>query len=119
MNQAKINEIYASAKQIQGVSLELHGKYDRDKALLWFVEEVGELIAAIRKGRCKEDVFGEFSDVLVWVVCLSNILDIDLSAAFQAGARKEAKRQLRQYGGYKYASKGFSLGLAEEANQSR
>jgi NTP pyrophosphatase (non-canonical NTP hydrolase) len=109
MNSFDLTKLYSPAEAFQRFSMELHGKYEQEKALLWFVEEVGELIASIRKGKSKAEVFGEFSDVLVWVVCLSNILDIDLSAAFRAGALKEAKRQIAHYGRYKYASVDFTI----------
>lgn len=115
MNRINVAELYAPAQAFQHFSLQLHGRYEKEKALLWFVEEVGELIASIRKGKPQAEVFGEFSDVLVWVVSLSNILGIDLDAAFQAGALKEAERQLAQYGKYKYAPSDFEVASAAHA----
>jgi NTP pyrophosphatase (non-canonical NTP hydrolase) len=95
--------------EIQDLSLELYGRYDLDKSLLWFVEEVGELIAAIRKGKERSEVVGELGDAFAWLVCLSNILDIDLKEALQITMDKEAARQMRVYGRLKYTEKALLL----------
>ncbi len=50
---------------------------------LWLVEEVGELSEVLRK----EHTAGlreELSDVLAWLLSLSNVLGIDLGEAFSA-----------------------------------
>jgi len=60
--------------------------YDKDAGrgaeatFLWFVEEVGELAAAVRNGTC-EELHEEFADVLAWLVTLANIKGVDLSHA--------------------------------------
>lgn len=60
--------------------------YERDRARglagthMWFAEEVGELTRALRRGR-REDLEGEFADVLAWLATLANIEGIDLAAA--------------------------------------
>ena len=54
-----------------------------EATFLWLMEEVGELAAAIRSGT-KEDLRGEFADVLAWLTTIANVLDIDLTAAVQA-----------------------------------
>jgi len=57
--------------------------YERDKArgvqgtLLWFVEEVGELVRAIRRGE-KDNLEEEFADVYAWLATLASIHDLDL-----------------------------------------
>ncbi len=59
---------------------------DKDRArgttatYLWFVEEVGELAAAIREGT-HEEKEGEFADVLAWLVTMANVEGIDLTTA--------------------------------------
>lgn len=50
---------------------------------MWFMEEVGELSAALRSGT-REELALEFADVLAWLVTLANIADIDLDAAIEA-----------------------------------
>ena len=47
---------------------------------MWFMEEVGELAAALR-GRDREELTLEFADVLAWLATLANIAGVDLDAA--------------------------------------
>ncbi|MEZ5964495.1 MAG: MazG nucleotide pyrophosphohydrolase domain-containing protein [Planctomycetota bacterium] len=59
--------------------------YDRDAArgvdgtLLWFVEEVGELVRAIRRKE-RVNLEEEFADVYAWLVTLASLHDLDLEA---------------------------------------
>ena|SRR5581483_2338173 len=50
---------------------------------MWFMEEVGELSAALRGGP-KEELAAEFADVLAWLATLANIAGVDLEAAVRA-----------------------------------
>lgn len=63
---------------------------DRDRgidgSLLWFVEEVGELVRAIRR-RERGNLEEEFADVYAWLATLASLHGIDLGAI---GARKYA-----------------------------
>ena len=60
--------------------------YDKDAGrgaeatFLWFIEEVGELAAAVRSGSDAE-LHEEFADVLAWLVTLANIKNVDLTQA--------------------------------------
>jgi NTP pyrophosphatase (non-canonical NTP hydrolase) len=47
---------------------------------MWFMEEVGELAAALRE-RDADALALEFADVLAWLATLANIADVDLDAA--------------------------------------
>ncbi|MBA3314800.1 MAG: nucleotide pyrophosphohydrolase [Planctomycetota bacterium] len=58
-----------------------------DGTFMWFMEEVGELAGALRKGP-KDDLALEFADVLAWLVTLANIAEVDLDDAVR-----------RKYGG--------------------
>ncbi len=49
---------------------------------LWFMEEVGELAAAIGEGSLEEKE-GEFADVLAWLATLANIEGVDLTQAIE------------------------------------
>ena len=66
---------------------ERYGERDRrrglDRTFGWFVEEVGELSAAFRKGT-REDLEHEFGDAFAWLASLANLCEIDLE---QAAAR--------------------------------
>jgi NTP pyrophosphatase (non-canonical NTP hydrolase) len=67
--------------------------YERDAARglagthMWFMEEVGELTRALRRDR-REELEGEFADVLAWLSTLASIAGVDLEAA---AARKYAR----------------------------
>jgi len=50
---------------------------------MWFMEEVGELAAALRSGP-KDELAAEFADVLAWLATLANIAEVDLDAAVEA-----------------------------------
>ena len=63
--------------------------YERDAARglagthMWFAEEVGELTRALRRGH-KEELEGEFADVLAWLSTLASLAGVDLEAAAAA-----------------------------------
>ncbi len=50
---------------------------------MWFMEEVGELSAALRGGTPEEQA-AEFADVLAWLATLANTVGVDLEAAIDA-----------------------------------
>lgn len=60
--------------------------YERDSARglsgthMWFMEEVGELTRALRRGH-QDELEGEFADVLAWLSTLASIAGIDLEKA--------------------------------------
>ena len=59
--------------------------YERDDdrgvqgTLLWFVEEVGELVRAIRRGE-RDNLEEEFGDVYAWLATLASLHGLDLEA---------------------------------------
>jgi NTP pyrophosphatase (non-canonical NTP hydrolase) len=64
--------------------------YERDAArgiqgtLLWFVEEVGELVRAIRRGE-HDNIVEEFADVYAWLATLASLHGVRLD---ENGRRK-------------------------------
>ncbi|MEM7310850.1 MAG: MazG nucleotide pyrophosphohydrolase domain-containing protein [Planctomycetota bacterium] len=60
--------------------------YERDSARglegthMWFCEEVGELTRALRRD-LRDELEGEFADVLAWLSSLASIAGIDLEQA--------------------------------------
>lgn len=48
---------------------------------MWFMEEVGELSAALRDPRDRENLVLEFADVLAWLATLANIAGVELEEA--------------------------------------
>lgn len=75
--QARIRELYGAKDEARGVA----------GTFLWFMEEVGELAAALRSGP-KDELALEFADVLAWLATLANCSGIDLDDAVR-----------RKYGG--------------------
>jgi NTP pyrophosphatase (non-canonical NTP hydrolase) len=70
--------------ELQRFIREMYGQKDgargADGTFMWFMEEVGELAAALRGGSHEERVL-EFADVLAWLATLANIADVDLEEA--------------------------------------
>ncbi len=62
----------------------LYGDRDRargrDGTFAWFVEEVGELSRALRRGE-PENLREEFSDALAWLVSLATLAGVDMEEA--------------------------------------
>ena len=68
--QATIEATYGTRDRARGTAA----------AFLWFVEEVGELAEALRRGDDAERL-AEFSDVLAWLVTLASLHGIDMADA--------------------------------------
>jgi NTP pyrophosphatase (non-canonical NTP hydrolase) len=51
-----------------------------DGTFMWFMEEVGELAAALRDGS-HDDKMEEFADVIAWLTTMANVVGVDLSTA--------------------------------------
>ena len=47
---------------------------------MWFVEEIGELSRALRRGT-REEMAGEFADCAAWLATLASIAGVDLETA--------------------------------------
>lgn len=71
--QRRIEEIYFARDHARGVQ----------GTLLWFVEEVGELVRAIRRGE-RDNLEEEFADVYAWLATLASIHGVDLDALGRA-----------------------------------
>lgn len=73
--------------QLQQVIRDTYDTRDRKRGIegtfMWFMEEVGELSAALRSGTQLERE-QEFADVLAWLATLANNAGVDLDQAVQA-----------------------------------
>ncbi|MHB1423754.1 MAG: MazG nucleotide pyrophosphohydrolase domain-containing protein [Gemmataceae bacterium] len=73
--------------QLQQIIRNTYDAKDRCRGVegtfMWFMEEVGELSAALRSGSDAERA-AEFADVLAWLATLANIVGVDLESAVQA-----------------------------------
>jgi NTP pyrophosphatase (non-canonical NTP hydrolase) len=68
--QERIRELYGAKDGRRGI----------DGTFMWFVEEVGELSAALRGGSHEERTL-EFADCLAWLATLANCAGVDLEDA--------------------------------------
>lgn len=100
---------------LQRLALKLHGTYDLEKSLLWLTEELGELVAGIRKRRSPDHVSGELGDVLIWVINISNTLNFDLETILDNSFKKEHARQIKAYGRLKYWPSGDVNAVCDDA----
>src|SRR5712671_8125738 len=75
-----------SLGQLQQVIRDTYDVKDRKRGVegtfMWFMEEVGELSAALRSGS-KDELAAEFADVLAWLATLANIAGVDLESAIE------------------------------------
>jgi NTP pyrophosphatase (non-canonical NTP hydrolase) len=69
-------------KLIKKIYFEKDRSRGLDKTYNWFVEEIGELIQAIRKGE-RAKIKEEFADCLAWLLSVGSILNIDAEQAMQ------------------------------------
>jgi NTP pyrophosphatase (non-canonical NTP hydrolase) len=76
-----------SLEQLQRLIRDTYDQKDRRRGVegtfMWFMEEVGELAAALRGGDSSQQA-EEFADVLAWLATMANIVGVDLDAAVQA-----------------------------------
>lgn len=85
-------------RDLQHAALRIYGRLEPDRALVWTVEELGELAQAVRRGEGRARLEEELGQLTAWMLCLANILDVDLAAAVGAAVREEAERQLAKHG---------------------
>jgi NTP pyrophosphatase (non-canonical NTP hydrolase) len=71
--------------ELQARIRDLFGDKDRSRGVegtfMWFMEEVGELSAALRGQAPQAALELEFADVLAWLATLANIAGVDLQQA--------------------------------------
>lgn len=68
--QRHIAELYLDKDKRRGVT----------PTFLWFIEEVGELAEAVRRGE-RDGLEEEFADVAAWLASLANLTGVDLANA--------------------------------------
>jgi NTP pyrophosphatase (non-canonical NTP hydrolase) len=85
-------------RSLQRTALGIYGRLEPDRALVWAVEELGELAQAVRRGEGRARVEEELGQLTAWMLCLANILGVDLTAAVGSAIRDEIDRQLAKYG---------------------
>jgi NTP pyrophosphatase (non-canonical NTP hydrolase) len=87
-----------SLRSLQRAALKIYGRLEPDRALVWTVEELGELAQAVRREEGPARHQEELGQLTAWMLCLANVLDVDLAAAVEMAIREEISRQLAKYG---------------------
>jgi NTP pyrophosphatase (non-canonical NTP hydrolase) len=62
------------------------------------VEELGELAQAVRRDEGQARLEEELGQLTTWMLCLANILGLDLAVAVELAIREEIERQHVKYG---------------------
>lgn len=70
-------------RRIEAIYFERDSRRGLAGTHMWFCEEVGELTRALRRGQ-REELSGEFADVMAWLSTLASIAGVDLEAAARA-----------------------------------
>jgi NTP pyrophosphatase (non-canonical NTP hydrolase) len=96
--QLTVQAALPSLSDLQRAALELYGRLEPDRALVWTVEELGELAQAVRRNESRARLEEELGQLTAWMLCLANILDVDLAAAVESAIQEEIERQLAKYG---------------------
>jgi NTP pyrophosphatase (non-canonical NTP hydrolase) len=68
--QQLIHRMYFAKDQQRGV----------EGTFMWLMEEVGELASALREGN-RDNLEGEFADVVAWLATIANVAGVDLTEA--------------------------------------
>lgn len=87
-----------SLRSLQRSALGVYGRLEPDRALVWTLEELGELAQAVRRNEGRSRVTEELGQLTSWMLCLANILHVDLASAVESAIREEIARQLGKYG---------------------
>ena len=72
--QQRIRDLFGAKDARRGV----------EGTFMWFMEEVGELAAALRERGDPANLQLEFADVLAWLATLANIAGVDLEEAMKS-----------------------------------
>lgn len=67
-------------RQIEAIYFEKDRQRGLDADFRWFVEEVGELAKALRRGD-RGEIANEFADVLAWLATMASIAGVELEEA--------------------------------------
>jgi NTP pyrophosphatase (non-canonical NTP hydrolase) len=87
-----------SVATLQAAALAVYGRLESDRALVWTLEELGELAQAVRRREGRARLEEELGQLTAWMLCLANILGVDLAAAVQSAIDEEMQRQMGKYG---------------------
>jgi len=87
-----------AVRSLQQSALAVYGRLEQDRALVWTVEELGELAQAVRRAEGQARLAEELGQLTAWMLCLANILGVDLAAAVESAIKEEIDRQVAKHG---------------------
>jgi len=83
---------------LQGSALAVYGRLEPERALNWTLEELGELAQVVRRDEGRGRVEEELGQLTAWMLCLANILGVELGTAVESAISEEIDRQVAKYG---------------------
>ena len=93
-----VSEALPAVRGLQRCALAVYGRLESDRALNWTLEELGELTQAVRRKEGRGRVEEELGQLTAWMLCLANILGVDLASSLESAIGEEIDRQLAKYG---------------------
>ena len=93
-----VKDALPSLDSLQHAALSIYGRLEPDRALVWTLEELGELAQAVRRDESRARLEEELGQLTAWMLCLANILHVDLAAAVESAMTEEIDRQINKYG---------------------
>ncbi|MFI9411921.1 MazG nucleotide pyrophosphohydrolase domain-containing protein [Nocardia gamkensis] len=77
----------------------VYGYVEADSAIVWALEEMGELAQAIRRRESPSRISEELGQLFNWILCLANICEVDVATAANLAVGREGFRQVIVHGG--------------------
>jgi NTP pyrophosphatase (non-canonical NTP hydrolase) len=95
---ADVREALPGLRGLQGSALAVYGRLEPERALNWTLEELGELAQVVRRDEGRGRVEEELGQLTAWMLCLANILGVELGTAVESAISEEIDRQVAKYG---------------------
>ncbi|WP_280243774.1 MazG nucleotide pyrophosphohydrolase domain-containing protein [Nocardia abscessus] len=86
-------------RAMQSRASAVYGYLEPDRAIVWALEEMGELAQAIRRRESPSRISEEIGQLFNWMLCLANICEVDLATAASVAVGREGFRQITVHGG--------------------
>lgn len=87
-----------SLREMQRLADAVYGRLEKERALSWALEELGEVSQTLRRDEGRLRASEEIGQLFSWVLCLANIAQVDLAFAGRSALRHEVMRQMSTYG---------------------
>ncbi|WP_225732656.1 MazG nucleotide pyrophosphohydrolase domain-containing protein [Nocardia sp. JCM 34519] len=95
-------------RALQATAGQVYGRLEPDPAMVWTLEELGEVAQAVRRRENPARIGQELGQLLNWALCLANICELDLADHAARTLAHEVGRQLSVHGAlHPYQSQPF------------